>query len=107
MSNDRGQRNRGDGKDQRDPPPARFHLVRLARGVELRSYSGESGVLTSPNGKVQLNDGAVIILRLCDGSRTSAEIIAEVMRASLGETLAADIADFLDVARARGWIVSE
>lgn len=60
----------------------------------------------SPNGRVQLNNGATAILRLCDGSRTSDQIIAEVMRASPGETLASDIAEFLKVARARGWIVT-
>lgn len=72
----------------------------------LAAGTGESCVLVSPNGKVQLNDGATAILRLCDGSRTSDEIVAEAMRASCGETLASDVTEFLDVARTRGWIVA-
>ena len=63
-------------------------------------------MLVGPHGKVQLNGGATTILRLCDGSRSSDEIIASVVQSSPGQTLAADVAAFLDVARTRGWIVS-
>jgi pyrroloquinoline quinone biosynthesis protein D len=81
--------------------------VQLAQGVSLIDGGTEDPcVLVGPNGKVQLNGGATAILRLCDGSRSSDEIIAAVVQSSPGQTLAADVAAFLDVARTRGWIVS-
>jgi pyrroloquinoline quinone biosynthesis protein D len=61
-------------------------------------------VLVCPNGKVQLNRMAAAILRLCDGSRDRADLVAEVVRTSHPHTRAAEIAEFLDVARVRGWI---
>jgi pyrroloquinoline quinone biosynthesis protein D len=57
-----------------------------------------------PNGQVQLNRIAAAILRLCDGSRDRADVVAEVVRRSHPRTRAAEIIEFLDVARARGWI---
>ena len=84
--------------------PAGVHLasgVRLDKGDE----HPESLVLVSPDGKVQLNEAAVAILRLCDGSRSRDAIIAEATQLPGGGTLAADITEFLDVARSRGWIV--
>jgi pyrroloquinoline quinone biosynthesis protein D len=106
MSKDRGQRRSASGKE-RGRSSSRPILVHLAEGVQLLAGGAEETcVLVSPNGKVQLNDGAAAILRLCDGSRTSDQIVAAVMRASHGETLASDIAEFLKVARARGWIVT-
>ena len=111
MSRDRGQRRNHESGRQRGHSGSRSGsrsvLVHLAEGVTLQpGGTDESCVLAGPNGKVQLNNGATIILRLCDGSRTSDEIIAEVMRTSPGETLASDVAEFLEVALARGWIVA-
>lgn len=111
MSRDRGQRRNHESGRQRGHSGSRSGsrsvLVQLAEGVTLQpGGTDESCVLAGPNGKVQLNNGATIILRLCDGSRTSDEIIAEVMRTSPGETLASDVAEFLEVALARGWIVA-
>jgi len=82
----------------------RVHLapgVRLDRGEE----APERLVLISPEGSVQLNEAAVAILRLCDGSRTREEIVARIASRPRGNRLASDIAEFLDVARSRGWIV--
>jgi hypothetical protein len=61
-------------------------------------------VLVSPNGKVQLNRIAAAILRLCDGSRAREDVVAEVVRTSHPHTRAVEIIEFLDAARARGWI---
>jgi pyrroloquinoline quinone biosynthesis protein D len=61
-------------------------------------------VLVSPSGKVQLNRMAAAILRLCDGSRDRAGVVAEVVGTSHPHTRAVEILEFLDVARARGWI---
>jgi hypothetical protein len=47
---------------------------------------------------------AATILRLCDGSRDRADVVAEVVRGSHPRTRAVEIMEFLDVARARGWI---
>lgn len=61
-------------------------------------------VLVCPNGEVQLNRMAETILRLCDGSRDRADVVAEVVRRSHPRTRSAEIVEFLDAARARGWI---
>jgi len=61
-------------------------------------------VLVCPDGKVQLNRIAATILRLCDGSRTRDEIVAEVARLAEGPTRIVEIVEFLDAAHARGWI---
>src|SRR5688572_3944383 len=84
--------------------PARVHLasgVRLEQGAE----QPEALVLVSADGRVQLNEAAVIILRLCDGAHTRDEIVAEAMQRPHSSSLAADVVEFLDVARSRGWIV--
>jgi pyrroloquinoline quinone biosynthesis protein D len=107
MSRDRGQRRNHESVRQRGRAGTRTVLVNLAQGVQLLPGRADAScVLVSPNGRVQLNDGATAILRLCDGSRTSEQIVAEVTRVSTGETLASDVAEFLDVARSRGWIVA-
>jgi pyrroloquinoline quinone biosynthesis protein D len=81
--------------------------VRLAPGVRLDGGEkpGDMPVLVYPSGKVQLNEGAVAILRLCDGSRNRDAIVAELSTRSRGQSLPRDIAAFLEVACARGWIV--
>lgn len=81
-------------------------VVRLAAGVRLDGGTEQKGgvVLVCPNGNVQLNRMAETILRLCDGSRARDEIVAEVVRRSHPHTRPEEIVEFLDVARARGWI---
>ena len=80
--------------------------VRLARGFRLEQDKAKDGVivLMCPNGPVQLNQIAAVILQLCDGSRDRGGVVAEVVRVSDPRTRAAEIIEFLDVARARGWI---
>jgi pyrroloquinoline quinone biosynthesis protein D len=80
--------------------------IRLAQGVHLDGgkETKEIFVLVCPDGKVQLNRIAAAILRLCDGSYNRAELIAEVVRRSNEQARAAEITEFLDAARARGWI---
>jgi pyrroloquinoline quinone biosynthesis protein D len=94
-------RNRGQAPTSRPGP------VHLAPGVRLERGEERPGalVLVSPGGKVQLNEAAVAILRLCDGSRTREDIVTEVVHHPRGNTLASDISEFLDVARSRGWII--
>ena len=86
---------------------ARGRGVRLAPGVSLDGAGKDKDgviVLVSPTGKVQLNRMAAAILRLCDGSRDRADLVAEVVRSSHPRTRAVEIMEFLDAARARGWI---
>jgi len=80
--------------------------IRLAAGARLSQAvgRGEASVLLCSSGRVHLNAGAAEILRLCDGSRSRADIIKRVRR-TRSNTRASDIGDFLDAARARGWIV--
>jgi hypothetical protein len=47
---------------------------------------------------------AETILLLCDGSRDRDGVVAEVVRRSDPHTRAVEIIEFLDAARARGWI---
>jgi pyrroloquinoline quinone biosynthesis protein D len=85
---------------------ARGRGVRLAPGFRLDGGKEKDGVLVlvSPTGKVQLNRTAAAILRLCDGSRDRAAVVAEVVRSSHPRTRPFEIMEFLDVASARGWI---
>jgi hypothetical protein len=104
MATDRGRRTFRSKK--RIPVPAsRQGLLRLARGVQLKDgRNGREAVLVGPAGKVELNNSAVAILRLCDGSRDRLELIAEMVRGSDQQLQVSDIAAFLDAARAREWI---
>lgn len=80
--------------------------VRLAPGFRLDGGKGNDAVLVlvGPSGKVQLNRVAAAILRLCDGSRDRENVVAEVVRTAHPHTRAVEIIEFLDAARARGWI---
>ena len=81
-------------------------VVRLAQGVRIDGDEKQKDafVLVCPDGKVHLNRTAAAILRLCDGSHDRDGLVAEVVRRSSKQARAAEIIEFLDVARARGWI---
>ena len=85
---------------------ARRAAVRLAAGVSLDGAKEKDAVLvlTSPDGKVQLNRSAAEILQLCDGSLDRDGVVAEVIQRSQGQIRAVEINEFLDVAQSRGWI---
>lgn len=102
MSRARGSERRPASRKQGRAPRAG---VRLAPGVRLDGEEKDGVlVLVCPTGKVQLNRMAAAILRLCDGSRDRKDVVAEVVRRSQPHTRAEEITEFLDVARARGWI---
>lgn len=61
-------------------------------------------VLVCPDGNVQLNKIAAAILRLCDGSRDRAQIVAEVVSGTRNQARPSEIIEFLDAAVARGWV---
>jgi pyrroloquinoline quinone biosynthesis protein D len=106
MSTDRGRRRTVKNTKERTASRPR-HTVRLAPGVRVDGGGEHKAVfvLICADGKVQLNSGAVAILRLCDGSRDREAIVAELMRDSHRHALADEIVEFLDAALARGWIV--
>jgi pyrroloquinoline quinone biosynthesis protein D len=108
MAADRGRRRvaaRGNGKGK--APRATLNGIQLAAGVRLVRAGTKQKVpmLVCADDKVQLNESAVAILRLCDGSRSREQIVAEVLQRASNRALAADVGAFLDAAQARGWIV--
>jgi Coenzyme PQQ synthesis protein D (PqqD) len=60
-------------------------------------------VLTA--GAVHLNQHALAILELCDGSRSRDRVVVDAMMRAPGSLRAADVVDFLEAAQSRGWIV--
>jgi pyrroloquinoline quinone biosynthesis protein D len=78
---------------------------RLAPGRQVRvEWREDRPVLVQPGGTVQLNDSAAAILELCDGTRTTEEVIAEFLAQGSHSELAEDVREFLDAALHRGWI---
>lgn len=83
--------------------PAR---VRLSPNMRLQWEKAQGAhVLLYPEGVVQLNESAAVILELCDGSRTADQVIGELAQRFDAPGLAEDISDFLVTARSHGWIV--
>jgi hypothetical protein len=82
------------------------HLLRLAPGIRLSgdAESPAGTLLVSSAGKVHLNEHAVAILELCDGSRTRDRVVMDAILHSSGAMRAADVAEFLDAAQSRGWL---
>ena len=61
-------------------------------------------VILYPEGMVELNLSSAEILKLCDGSRVLAEIVAQLEEKFATQGLAHDITNFLNVALQNGWI---
>ncbi|MDD5215597.1 MAG: pyrroloquinoline quinone biosynthesis peptide chaperone PqqD [Methylococcales bacterium] len=61
-------------------------------------------VILYPEGMVELNQSSAEILKLCDGSRSFAQLIADLETLFETTGLAGDVAAFLDVALKNGWI---
>jgi pyrroloquinoline quinone biosynthesis protein D len=61
-------------------------------------------VLLYPEGMVKLNTSAAEILRRCDGVRSVDEIVADLESAFKRTGLHDEIVQFLELARAQGWI---
>jgi pyrroloquinoline quinone biosynthesis protein D len=82
--------------------------VRLVSTLRLQWQRGQdTHFLITPEGAVQLNRNAALILGLCDGSRSAGDITRELARRQGGEGLTDDAQEFLDVARGHGWIVED
>lgn len=61
-------------------------------------------VILYPEGMVELNHSSAEILKICDGSKTLAQIIDELQRKFSTSGLEHDITHFLEVALQNGWI---
>jgi len=81
--------------------------VRLAPGIALRidAELSQALLMSLRTGKAHLNEHALAILELCDGSRSRDRLIVDAMLRSAGALRAADVVEFLDAAQSRGWIV--
>jgi pyrroloquinoline quinone biosynthesis protein D len=80
--------------------------IRLAPRMRLQWEKAEQAhVLLYPEGMVQLNESAAVILELCDGSRTAQDVVRELIQRFGDHSLTADVHEFLDAARSHGWIV--
>jgi pyrroloquinoline quinone biosynthesis protein D len=64
----------------------------------------DAHVLLYPEGMVKLNRSAGEILSRCTGQRTVAEIVADLERQFERSGLQNDVAGFLEMAKAKGWI---
>jgi pyrroloquinoline quinone biosynthesis protein D len=61
-------------------------------------------VILYPEGMVELNQSSAEILKLCDGTRSLAQIVADLEAMFETDGLHDDIAGFLEVALQNGWI---
>lgn len=61
-------------------------------------------VILYPEGMVELNQSSAEILKLCDGSRALAQIVAELEEKFATTGLTNDITNFLNIALQNGWI---
>ncbi len=79
--------------------------VSIASGFRMQWEEAQgTHVLLYPEGMVKLSKSAFAILERCDGTSSVAEIIASLEEAFPGAELAADVREFLQIARDRGWI---
>lgn len=77
----------------------------LDRAVVLRHDPVRGAdLLLMPERAVRLSGSGGPILRLCDGSRTVADIVAELGEAFPGAPVADEVPAFLDRIRAEGWL---
>ncbi len=70
-----------------------------------RESEPETAILVLMDGKVRLNEHALAILSLCDGSRSRDRVVIDAVLQTAGGMRAGDIVEFLEAAHARGWVV--
>ncbi|WP_131739848.1 pyrroloquinoline quinone biosynthesis peptide chaperone PqqD [Actinomadura roseirufa] len=77
----------------------------LNRSIVLRyDHIRDADLLLMPERAVRLSGQGGHVLRLCDGRRTVADIIAELAEAFPDAPLADEVPAFLDRIRAEGWL---
>lgn len=79
--------------------------VQIASAYRLQWETAQQCyVLLFPEGMVTLNATASEILKRCDGKRTVSGIVADLRHHYPAPEVEADVLEFLEVARAKGWI---
>jgi len=77
----------------------------LGRGFRLQWEPAQTAhVLLYPEGMVKLNGSAGEIMKRCDGSRTVAEIIADLESSFATTGLDKDVHAFMTMAMAKRWL---
>ena len=77
----------------------------VGRGFRLQwEPAQEAHVLLYPEGMVKLNNSAAAIMTRCDGVRTVADIVADIVRTYDVTGLAGDVGAFVAMARDNGWL---
>ena len=80
--------------------------IAIAPGFRLQWEEAQGAhVLLFPEGMVRLSESAGAILSRCDGERTVEGVVSSLKEAFPGADLEADVVEFLEIARDKGWIV--
>ena len=80
-------------------------VLELARHYRFQWEPAQNAfVLLYPEGMVKLGASAGEILRRIDGAAPVSAIIADLERAFPGADLRADVTEFLEHARGKGWV---
>ena len=80
-------------------------IPKLAAGYRLQwEPVQENYVLLYPEGMVQLNDTAAAILGVCNGERSTAQVITHLEVEYETEGLQDDVLNFLNEAQEHGWV---
>lgn len=79
--------------------------VKLGKNFRLQwEKSQNKYVLLYAEGMVELNDSAAEVLLLCDGKRTSIDIITALEEKFTDAELDEDVNNFLEEALDKGWV---
>ena len=79
--------------------------ISIAPGFRLQWEESQGAhVLLDPEGMVRLSESAGAILSRCDGERTLDGVLDSLREAFPGADLDADVVQFLNLAREKGWI---
>jgi pyrroloquinoline quinone biosynthesis protein D len=93
------------GSPMNDFDPPRGACPRIAPLYRFQWEAAQNAyVLLFPEGMVQLNLAAGEILRRCDGSRSTDQIIAELRDTFQSDAIDADVEAFLRAATQDGWV---
>ncbi|HXI67021.1 MAG TPA: pyrroloquinoline quinone biosynthesis peptide chaperone PqqD, partial [Steroidobacteraceae bacterium] len=77
----------------------------VAQGLRLQwEAAQEAHVLLYPEGMVKLNNSAGAIMSRCDGTRTLADIVADLERSYSLSGLATDVRAFVVLALQKRWL---
>jgi len=64
----------------------------------------QKDVILYPEGMVELNQSSAEILKLCDGTRNTSQLVTELEEKFSTSGLTNDVNSFLEVALQNGWI---